>query len=67
LLEKYQVKKNGNITDCGCFNVDDKEVVLLPWRVERRFVEFKNLTDNNTLEYVSTFRFAHRLRLTTKL
>ena len=31
---------------------------LLPWRVERRFVELKNLVDNKTVEKVSTLRFA---------
>lgn len=59
LLEKYQVKKNGKITACGCFESENKKVVLLPWRVERRFIELKNLIDNKTLEDVSTFRFAH--------
>jgi hypothetical protein len=34
LLDKYQVNKVGKITDCGCFKVNDKKVVLLPWRVE---------------------------------
>ncbi|HQL86545.1 MAG: hypothetical protein GX574_13920 [Lentisphaerae bacterium] len=36
-----------------------KKVVLLPWRVERRFVELKKIVDGKTLEDVSTFRFAH--------
>ena len=31
---------------------------LLPWRVERRFVELKKIIDGKTLEDVSTFRFA---------
>jgi len=30
---------------------------LLPWRVERRFTELKNIVVNNTLEGVSTLRF----------
>ena len=33
-------------------------VPLLPWRVERRFVELKKIVDGKTLEDVSTFRFA---------
>jgi hypothetical protein len=53
------VRKAGKITPCGCFETENKEVALLPWRVERRFVELKNLIDNKTLEDVSTFRFAH--------
>lgn len=31
---------------------------LLPWRIERRFVELKNLIANGTLEGVSTLRFS---------
>ncbi len=33
-------------------------VALLPWRVERRFVELKKMIDGGTLEDVSTLRFA---------
>ena len=35
-----------------------EKIPLLPWRVERRFVELKKLIDGKTLEDVSTFRFA---------
>ena len=35
-----------------------KSVNLLPWRIERRFVELKKIIDGKTLEDVSTFRFA---------
>ena len=37
---------------------DGSTVALLPWRVERRFVELKKIIDSQTLEDVSTFRFA---------
>ena len=37
---------------------DGRRVPLLPWRVERRFVELKKMIDGKTLEDVSTFRFA---------
>ena len=37
---------------------DGARVPLLPWRVERRFVELKKIVDGKTLEGVSTFRFA---------
>ncbi len=33
-------------------------VPLVPWRVERRFVELKKIVDGGTLEGVSTLRFA---------
>ena len=35
-----------------------RRVALLPWRVERRFVELKKIVEGGTLEEVSTFRFA---------
>ncbi len=38
---------------------DGTQIKLLPHRVERRFVELKNMIDNRTLEGVSTLRFAH--------
>ena len=37
---------------------DGTRIALLPWRVERRFVELKKIVDGKTLEDVSTFRFA---------
>ena len=37
---------------------EGKRIPLLPWRVERRFVELKKIIDGKTLEDVSTFRFA---------
>ena len=37
---------------------DGSTVALLPWRVERRYVELKKIIDSKTLEDVSTFRFA---------
>lgn len=59
LLDKYQVNKTGKITESGCLERDGKVLPLLPWRVERRFIELKNLIKNQTIEDVSTFRFAH--------
>ena len=44
---------------CELELADGKRVQLLPWRVERRFVELKKIVDGKTLEDVSTFRFAH--------
>ena len=64
LLEKYLPGKRAELeTDagigCGAVLKKDGECVkLLPWRVERRFTELKNLTENGTLEEVSTLRFA---------
>jgi len=59
LLKKYQVDKAGKITDSDMLEWEDKKNHLFPWRVERRFIELKNLIKNKTLEDISTFRFAH--------
>lgn len=64
LLEKYLPGKTAELetdSEIGCGAILKKEgecVKLLPWRVERRFTELKNLTENGTLEEISTLRFA---------
>lgn len=67
LREKYGVQAT------GCLELpDDKKtsgvkyvlrkgnetINLLPWRVERRFIELRNLLQNRTLEDLSTLRFS---------
>lgn len=66
LCDKYQVAQSGKISDGGYLEFENKEIKLLPWRGERRFVELKNLIENNTLEDVSTFRFACLVPVGTK-
>lgn len=64
LLEKYLPGKTAELeTDseigCGaCLKKDTEWIKLLPWRVERRFTELKKITENGTLEGISTLRFA---------
>jgi len=61
LCEKYSVAARGTIAEengdltltCSC----GKKTMLLPWRVERRFFELKNMLNNGTLEDLSTLRF----------
>jgi len=60
LIRKYGLPP-GEIIDAEhspAIRTHGGEFALLPWRVERRFIELKNLIDNNTLEHVSTLRFA---------
>ena len=66
LLEKYQVPSAGSIvlnegSDTGTATLRMKEtgqtVPLLPWRMERRFIELRNLVRQETLEDPSTLRF----------
>lgn len=61
LSEKYSVPHGEIVMDGGRYKViaaDGTATALLPWRVERRFFELKNLILNKTLERVSTLRFA---------
>ena len=64
LLEKYLPGKTALLeTDagigCGAVLKKDGEwIKLLPWRVERRVTELKKITENGTLEGISTLRFA---------
>ena len=66
LLNKYSVpdcgemivSKKENIGPGVCLKLNNGQVVnLLPWRVERRFIELKKLIEDHTLEDVSTLRF----------
>ena len=66
LREKYAVAADGviiaadadSIGNAAALKLADGTVCkLLPWRIERRFVELKKLVDGKTLEDVSTLRF----------
>lgn len=67
LREKYAVQADGvlaasaegSIGAAAELKMNDGTLVkLLPWRIERRFVELKKIIDGKTLEGVSTLRFA---------
>lgn len=64
LREKYAVAAAGElIEDTGHvagvrLKTESAIVTLLPWRVERRFIELKKMIESDTLEDVSTLRFA---------
>lgn len=58
LREKYSVARTGTILPGGMLETEAGKVTLLPWRVERRFVELRNIASNGTLEGISTLRFA---------
>jgi len=58
LREKYSVARAGKILPGGMLETEAGRITLLPWRVERRFVELRNIASNGTLEGISTLRFA---------
>jgi len=66
LIEKYEVSGRGTISQNSTLEttpvslrINNNNVALLPWRMERRFIELKKLIEEKTLEDISTFRFAH--------
>ena len=66
LRDKYAVQADGVLVASAAgswgaaaeLEINGKRCKLLPWRVERRFIELKKLVDGKTLEDVSTLRFA---------
>lgn len=58
LRTKYAVACDGKIDGNYLHLTDGRKIRLLPWRVERRFVELQKLVTGKTLEDVSTLRFA---------
>ncbi len=61
LTTKYGVEPGRIAAEAGVpfvVSASGEKTVLLPHRVERRFIELKNIVNNGTLEGVSTLRFA---------
>lgn len=58
LCEKYSVNKNV-VIDNDSVVVDGKKMPFMPWRAERRFIEFKNLADGEFVKGISTMRVCH--------
>jgi len=56
LLEKYQINKDVQISSDNKIIIDGKEIPLLPWRHERRFIELKNMVRDGTLADISTIK-----------
>ena len=46
LLEKYSVDKKAVLNGQETVSVDGTEVPLFSWRNERRFIELKNIVNN---------------------
>ena len=64
LRAKYAVAADGALEGAdhaagAVLNTSAATVYLLPWRIERRFVELRKLVTDQTLEDVSTLRFAN--------
>lgn len=58
LLDKYSVGKKAALKDADTVVVDGKELPLMAYKSERRFLELKNMVANGTLSGISVMRVA---------
>ncbi|MBO4733817.1 MAG: hypothetical protein J5662_04985 [Clostridia bacterium] len=58
LFDKYSVETKATLKDCKTVLIEDQEIPLLSHRLERRFIELKNVVQGGTLAGVSVMRVA---------
>lgn len=58
LLDKYSVETKAVLKDCKTAVIDGVETPVLSHRLERRFIELKNIARDGTLEGISVMRVA---------
>lgn len=56
LLGKYTEDIKATIKENGTVEIEGREILLLPWRHERRFIELKNLVSTGTVSGISAIR-----------
>lgn len=56
LLNKYSVQSTAQLVDDRTVRIDGKDVPMLPWRSERRFVELKKLVADGEINGISVMR-----------
>lgn len=67
LLEKYSVSKKAVLKDTDTVVIDGKELPLMAYKSERRFLELKNMVANGTLSGISVMRVARIVEKGTDL
>lgn len=67
LLSKYSVTTKAELKDCKTVLIDGKEVPVLSHRLERRFIELKNIVQGGTLQGVSVMRVARIVEKTSDI
>jgi hypothetical protein len=68
LLEKYSVAASAMLAEDGkTVVIDGKEVPVLPWESERRFVELRNLVLTGRMGNMCTYRIGHTAKKGTDL
>ncbi len=58
LLDKYSVETKAVLKDCATTVIDGVETPILSHRLERRFIELKNIVQGGTLQGISVMRVA---------
>ena len=58
LLDKYSVETKAEFKDCKTAVIDGVETPILSHRLERRFIELKNIVQGGTLQGISVMRVA---------
>lgn len=58
LLDKYSVETKAVLKDYKTVLIDGKEIPTLSYRLERRFIELKNIVQGGTLQGISVMRVA---------
>ena len=68
LLEKYSVCAKAELSvDGKTVKIDGKEIPVLPWESERRFIELRNLVLTGRLGNMCTYRIGHTAKKGTDL
>ncbi|MBE6807838.1 MAG: hypothetical protein E7524_00030 [Ruminococcaceae bacterium] len=58
LLDKYSVETKAVLKDCKTVVIDGTDTPILSHRLERRFIELKNIVQGGTLQGISVMRVA---------
>lgn len=58
LLDKYSVETKAVLKDCKTAVIDGTDTPILSHRLERRFIELKNIVQGGTLQGISVMRVA---------
>jgi len=58
LLDKYSVETKAQLKDRETVIINNKEIPILSQRLERRFIELKNIVQGGTLQGISVMRVA---------
>ncbi len=67
LLDKYSVAANAELKSLKSVNVSGRDIPLLPWESERRFIELRNLVVQKRVGNMCTYRIGHTSHKSTDI